>query len=107
MIFWIIGAMYPYIPVNCQKMDSFILGNVTYYVCDYDQSDITKIKLRIFILVNFVITYLVPLCTITISYVAIMFELKGNHFTIQFVSENRNAPARIHLSQVNMRKHWL
>lgn len=71
---WVFGSLYAYIPFENTATRSFQLNNVTYYECSYD-NDVSKLKRRLFMTSNLVLTFLLPLLVLIFSYSSIMRKL--------------------------------
>lgn len=71
---WVFGASYAYIPIVNTYTRDFTFNNQTYYECSYD-NDISTFKRRFFMSSNMLLTFLLPLCVLILTYSAIMRKL--------------------------------
>ncbi len=86
---WFLGAAYAYVPTSHTAVEDFILNGDLYQQCSYRFS-LSPHKLRFIIVLNFVLTFLLPLVIITFSYVAIIRHLKEHHdFTVLYTNQYR------------------
>ena len=74
---WIFGLLYAYVPLENTGLRPFVLHGETYYECSYDL-DLSSVKRRIFMLVNFTLTFAIPLVVLLIVYVQIMSKNYSN-----------------------------
>jgi len=76
LLTWLIGAVYSLIPLRSIEFVSFKYSNMTHYQCRNPEKLESDHILRVFVIVNFIVTFLIPMATITASYVAIMSQLQ-------------------------------
>lgn len=92
---WFLGAAYAYVPTSHTEVEDFILNGDLYQQCSYRFS-LSPHKLRLIIVFNFVLTFLLPLVIITFSYVAIIRHLKEHHdFTVLYTNQYRQNQSQL------------
>lgn len=80
LLVWLCGSLYAWIPYNseyiveknCSNMETDV--NATYYICSYGNKMIES-TLRVNMLLNFVLTFLIPMLVLICSYVPIIRAL--------------------------------
>lgn len=92
---WFLGAIYAYVPTSHTEVEDFILNGDLYQQCSY-RFNLSPDKLRFIIVLNFVLTFLLPLVIITFSYLAIIRHLKEHHdFTVLYTNQYRQSQCQL------------
>jgi len=76
---WVVGSVYGYIPLIHTRTREFRLSvdsEEVHYQCSFG-NDLSKWQRNAFVLVNFVITFLIPSVVLTVVYVAIMRKINS------------------------------
>lgn len=95
----LLGCIYAYIPTKgIVQIHAFTSqANITYKECIFNRVSLyNRLLLRVFLAVNFLLSYLIPLCIISASYVAIMRSIQMNAFT-RYTSPGSNRIAMVYI----------
>lgn len=75
LLTWITGAAYAFIPLTHTRISEFTVNGTVHLACTAD-NDMAEFKRRLFMNFNFILTFLVPSLTLTVSYAAILKRMK-------------------------------
>ena len=75
LLTWVTGALYACLPLTHTRTSEFTLNGAVHLACTAD-NDMGQFKRRLFMNFNFILTFLVPSLTLTISYAAILKRMK-------------------------------
>lgn len=72
---WILGCAFSSIWVKHTGVVPIQINNFTYYECRYDNNGLTPFESKIYIAINFIFTFALPLIVLLVSYTAITRKL--------------------------------